>query len=339
MRCNVPYDLELNRVVRIVRSKKARKVLIQLPNGLKQYWNIIVNELTSKTPHVKYLVSTSSCYGGCDVAENEARILNADLIIHYGHTRYYREKFPTIYVKAKSKLNIKNETYYKLIQSLKQLKIKNIGLSATIQHVHLLHRVKKVLEEYGFKAYIGVSKSKLQVSYSGQVIGCNYTTALAVNKLVDLHLIVSGGYFHAIGLGISTGKPVIKVDPYTNTVEDVSDKVKKVLNIRYGKIMQALDGRLYAIIVGSKPGQYRPSLIRSLMKEMKRKSLNYRVMVAGELNDKVLDNIDNDAIDVYVVTSCPRLAIDDLAHYRKPVLTPGETYMILRGNLERYVFP
>jgi Diphthamide synthase subunit DPH2 len=50
-------------------------------------------------------------------------------------------------------------------------------------------------------------------------------------------------------------------------------------------------------------------------------------------------DVDSEWFEAFVVTSCPRLPVDDLYEYEKPVLTPGEAFMALQGRLEPYMFP
>ena len=43
------YDLELNRVISLIKKEKAKLVLLQFPDGLKPYATAVVDYLEEKT--------------------------------------------------------------------------------------------------------------------------------------------------------------------------------------------------------------------------------------------------------------------------------------------------
>ena len=73
------YDLELDRIIKEVKTKKPKSVLIQLPDGLKQYATAIVDHLQEKTD-AQFKIHLGSCFGACDVPKT-----SCDLIIQFGH--------------------------------------------------------------------------------------------------------------------------------------------------------------------------------------------------------------------------------------------------------------
>ena len=80
------YDLELDKVVDKIKKIKAKVVLLQFPDGLKQNATVIVDYLEEKTSDVKFLIWLSSCYGACDIPvglENLKPKIN--LFIQFGH--------------------------------------------------------------------------------------------------------------------------------------------------------------------------------------------------------------------------------------------------------------
>jgi len=75
------YELEFDSIVENVNSikKKNPKVLLQFPDGLKQYSTEIVKYLEEKTD-ANYVIWLGSCFGACDIPQTDA-----DLIIQFGH--------------------------------------------------------------------------------------------------------------------------------------------------------------------------------------------------------------------------------------------------------------
>lgn len=83
------YDLELERVVSEIKNKKAKLVLLQFPDGLKQYASSVVDWLENQEEikDVDFLIWFGSCFGACDVPILGKNIeKEIDLIIQFGHS-------------------------------------------------------------------------------------------------------------------------------------------------------------------------------------------------------------------------------------------------------------
>ena len=85
------FDLETERVVKTILERRARRVLLQSPEGIKHQSLSLAEEIHARTKAIVY-VSADPCYGACDLPENETEVLGIDLIIHYGHTPYFKIK-------------------------------------------------------------------------------------------------------------------------------------------------------------------------------------------------------------------------------------------------------
>ena len=99
------FDFEEERVKQEILKLGAKRVLIQLPDGLKPQAPYIAKiiERFGALP----IVSADPCYGACDLATAEAEGLDIDLIIHYGHSKLVRyERVPTMYVEARATINV-----------------------------------------------------------------------------------------------------------------------------------------------------------------------------------------------------------------------------------------
>jgi 2-(3-amino-3-carboxypropyl)histidine synthase len=82
------YDFELKKVIEEINKSKAKKVCIQLPDGLKPFAAKITNELKSKTD-AEIFIWASSNYGACDTPFYLDKY-NFDLLINFGHTMFKR---------------------------------------------------------------------------------------------------------------------------------------------------------------------------------------------------------------------------------------------------------
>ena len=80
------YDLELEKVIKKIKDKKAKLVCIQLPDGLKQEAKDIQGEIEEKT-NANVVIWLGSCYGACDVPKH-IKDLGVDLLIQWGHSEW-----------------------------------------------------------------------------------------------------------------------------------------------------------------------------------------------------------------------------------------------------------
>ncbi len=87
----VEYNLELERVAREIKRNRSKKVLIQLPDGLKLKATEIVDELERKTK-AEFYIWQGSCFGACDIPQVSDS--EFDLIVQFGHSawNYNKEK-------------------------------------------------------------------------------------------------------------------------------------------------------------------------------------------------------------------------------------------------------
>ena len=79
------YDLELDVIVDKIKKNKARLILLQFPDGLKQYATAVVDYLQEKTK-AEFLIWLDNCFGACDTPVGLEKIKpKIDLVIQFGH--------------------------------------------------------------------------------------------------------------------------------------------------------------------------------------------------------------------------------------------------------------
>lgn len=319
------YDFEVDRVLGEIKRLGARRVLLQFPNGLKSFSLGLVDELQSRVSGVDFFVLIDSCYGGCDVALDEAERLNVDLIVHFGHTPFIKGDVGVnvLYIPVFSDLPI-DGAVRSAINLLRGYSV--VGVLSTVQHVHRLGEVCGLLEEAGFRVVVGGRCGRC--FFDGQVLGCDVCSALSILDEVDVFLVVSGGDFHGLGVALSTGKPVIVADPYRGEARDISRLVKRTLSLRWASIMKARDAEVFGIVVGVKPGQARVDValrVRDLILSCGRKCY---LFAGREISPEAFYPY-IDRVDVFVIVACPRIVIDDAHRFRKPIITVGELKIAL----------
>ena len=81
------YDLELKRVLALIRKDKPKKLCLQFADGLKQYSDEIYDKIKEDFPDCDVHLWGGTCYGACDtpiVLKN----YNFDLVIQFGHSEW-----------------------------------------------------------------------------------------------------------------------------------------------------------------------------------------------------------------------------------------------------------
>jgi len=61
---NEIYDLEIDKIIRIIKKNKHKKVLLQFPEGLKPYSCVISEEVETKTG-CNCFIWLGDCFGAC----------------------------------------------------------------------------------------------------------------------------------------------------------------------------------------------------------------------------------------------------------------------------------
>lgn len=77
------YDLELEKAANEIKRSKARKVCIQLAEGLKPEATKIA-EFLEKETQAEILIWADTCFGACDIPQ----LKNIDLLIQFGHKKW-----------------------------------------------------------------------------------------------------------------------------------------------------------------------------------------------------------------------------------------------------------
>ncbi len=317
------FDFEEERVKQEITKLGAKRVLIQLPEGLKPEGPRLARivEKTGALP----IVCVDPCYGACDLATAEAESLGVDLIIHYGHAKLLRfERVPTIYVEARATVKV-DDAVEKALPLLE--KWRKIGLATTVQHVQTLDNVKEILLHSGKTVVIGDAG---HMNYSGQVIGCDYTNAKSIAKDVEAFLFVGGGRFHALGVALSTSKPTTVADPYEKRAYSVNEEARKILRQQWASIDEAKKAKIFAVLVGLKSGQKRLEEALDTKEKLEKDGRKVHLFAVGEVSPEVLMGFPT--VDAYVNTACPRISLDNTSKFQKPVLTINEA-LVAVGEL------
>ncbi len=309
--------MDLDKVIRKINSKNVKNVGLQFPEGLKMQAVDIAHSIEEECD-VNVIISGDPCFGACDVSDYKMKD-SVDLIIHFGHTPLpIRYEIPTLFIEAFANVDVKKDLK-KCLESLKEYN--RVALVTTTQHLHLLNEMKDFLEDNGKEVVLGSSKS----TRKGQVLGCNFSSIK--NLDADVYLFIGSGNFHPLGIYLFTKSPVYALDPYNNELREMTEYADRILRIRFARITKAREAKKWGIVVSSKEGQYRLELAKEIKKLLKDSGMEGYIIMLDNVNpDVLLPYFD---LDAFIVTACPRIAIDDSQMYKKPLITPQELEIVL----------
>jgi len=314
------HDFEEQRLKDEIRKRGAKRVLFQLPEGLKAEGPRLAS-IAEKMGAVA-IVSADPCYGACDLTFQEAAGLGADLLVHYGHSEMMPQQLvPSIYIESKTAITIK-PAVKKALPLLKPWK--NVGLTTTVQHIDMLGEARTTLLEAGKNIAVGDTG---RLKYAGQVTGCDYSNATAIMKDVDAFLFVGGGRFHAVGVALATSKPTVVADPYEQCAFSVDNEVQRVLKQRWASIHEAKKAQSFGVLIGLKSGQKRIDEALQVKEKLEKKGKKVTLLALHEVTSESLMQFPT--INSFVNTACPRIALDDSKRFGKPVLTVNEALVVI----------
>ena len=317
------YSIDWEKIYTLIQNNKYDNILLQLPDGLKYYAESIKNQIQSMAS-VQVYISGDTCFGACDIPCTEyLKHLGVEAIFQIGHspisTRVISSlKLPIFFVDAHYICNVDKL----MLDALKFLIGKNIGIVTTAQHLPMLNTVASILKSNKFEPII--SKGDNRIEHAGQILGCNTSALKNILDRIDSILFLGSGIFHPIALLLSTHKPVIQVDPVTKMIQrdELIPLKEKILKKRYIAIAHAKQSKSFGILLSSKPGQQQYKKVIKCKKILETKKKNFSLFIVDHISPYSLEQFPY--IDCFISTACPRIVIDDSGQYKKPIITPNE---------------
>ncbi|NOQ55638.1 MAG: diphthamide biosynthesis enzyme Dph2 [Nanohaloarchaea archaeon] len=292
-------DIDTVKIKEAILKHKAKKVAIQIPEGLKMQALKISDEIEKLG--VSTLIIADPCFGACDIPDHGMKQLGCDLIVHLAHSQFIKNtEIPVVYVEYRS-LDNPSSILSKNVSRLSG--IKNIGLVTTVQYIDYLPELKTILEKNDIKTFIG--KPKL-ATYSGQILGCDQSAAKDVEDNVDAFLYVGTGLFHPLGIARATDKTVFCLDVEKKEIYTIDGEYQKYLVRTEMRKIKFHEAKKVGILVTTKTGQMNKNVfeIKSEIEKMGKRA--YIISMNFVAPDKILGM----KLDVLVNTACPRIEED-----------------------------
>lgn len=298
-------------------------------------YSLIISDIITTFADVdRCFVLGDVTYGACCVDDLSAAALDADLLIHYGHSCLVpvdNTVIPCLYVFVDIKIDVN-----RLIDTVKlnfgdEIDRKQFIIAGTIQFATAIRAVKSELEVLGFKVLIPQSKPLS----AGEVLGC---TAPSISlsqfdKEREVVLVfVADGRFHLEAFMIANPRiKAFRYDPYIGSLFLEEYDHKGMKECRMNAILKSRSAKNWGIVLGTLGRQGNPRILDRLEKKMGEKGLSWTIVLMSELSPTRIA-LFGDSVDAWIQIACPRLSIDWGDAFVTPLLTPFEAEIAL-GDL------
>jgi len=306
-----------------IKKEIVGTVAIQIPEGLKQFSTLILEELKD----FDTFLFVDPCYGACDIKFLEAKGLGAKTLLHFGHRQLPELKvlknLKAIYVPLDFEYTDKQIDF--IVSEIEKHSLRKISLVTTIQY---LSNISKIKEELLKKEIEVIESKKTKRLQEHQILGCDCSNLLDNSFPI---VFVGDGWFHINNVSYNHRKQdVYLINPLLLQSEKISYD-EKFIRQRYAAIAKALECKSFGILVSSKPGQKRLKLAKKIKALFEKHGKVAHILVSDYINENYLLGID---VDCYVNTACPRIAYDDFSNFKKPIISATEVEQIFNIKKE-----
>ncbi|KAL2556645.1 diphthamide synthesis DPH2 family protein [Forsythia ovata] len=368
---NSESHYENDRVAEFIHRHGFTRVALQFPDELLKDSMRVVKSLREKlnslyVEDVKLYVMADTTYGSCCVDEVGASHVNANCVIHYGHTCLSQTStLPALFIFGKASISVS-----KCVTNLRNCgeRIgKPILVLYGLEYAHAIQEIKEALIS-DVLSLCG-STSGLEPLYADIRCSVIYPpeTSNSANRLelVDREVAnsLAKGTNTAYGIGgltwslpegrkmddylvfwIGLDNPafanvvlqfnsceIVRYDATEDCLVTNLSQQKKILNRRYYLVEKAKDANIIGILVGTLGVAGYLNMIHRIKEMITRAGKKAYTFVMGRPNPAKLANFPE--CDVFVFVSCAQTALLDSKEFLAPVITPFEAMVALsRGS-------
>jgi diphthamide biosynthesis enzyme Dph1/Dph2 domain len=182
------YNFEIHKTIWRIRQTEAKRVALQMPEGLLLYATTICDIIETFT-EADTVIMGDVTYGACCVDDFTAKALGVDLLVHYGHSCLVpidqTSGIKMLYIFVDIKIDASH--FLETIR-LNFSKDTRLGMVSTIQFAGTLQNVAAELKKEDYQITVPQSRPLSP----GEILGCT----APVIKNVDVLIYLGDGRFH-----------------------------------------------------------------------------------------------------------------------------------------------
>ncbi|KAI1460945.1 putative diphthamide synthesis protein-domain-containing protein [Annulohypoxylon moriforme] len=317
------YSFEIPKTIHRIRTSGAKRVALQMPEGLLLFATTISDILTQFCDGVETLIMGDVTYGACCIDDYTARALGCDLLVHYAHSCLIPvdvTQIRVLYVFVDISIDATH-----LLATLERnfAPPKKVAVVGTIQFNATIHGVRSSLEKAGF----GVVVPQIAPLSKGEILGCT-SPRLSDDENVDFILYLGDGRFHLESIMIHNPKiPAYRYDPYSRKLTRETYGHEEMQSLRREAITTAKKAKKWGLILGSLGRQGNPHTMTLIEKKLEEMGIPWVNLLLSEIFPGKLAMMSD--VECWVQVACPRLSIDWGYAFPRPLLTPYEALVAL----------
>lgn len=333
------YNFEFHKCIwRIEELKKELgrnlTLVLQLPQGL-QMFSCMLADFFEKYSRCDVFIVADENYGACCIEDFGASLVDADFIIHYGHSCLVpitQTIVKALYVFVDILFDVEH-----LVQTIAANfpdKSQHLYLMSVIQFNSCLYLTKEKLSEIG---YTNLTIPQEKPRAGGETLGC---TAPNLDDRDDKRTVIfiADGRFHLEGSMIQNPKHTYyQYNPYEQILTLEKYDYAQMTKIRREQIFKVpiTQVKNVGIILGMLGRQGNPLILERMVQKVAGR-FRFFVILISEIFPHQLKMF-GDFFDFFVQIACPRLSIDWGTAFHKPLLNSFEFWCYLNESMpEKY---
>uniref|UniRef100_A0A663MKB8 2-(3-amino-3-carboxypropyl)histidine synthase subunit 1 n=1 Tax=Athene cunicularia TaxID=194338 RepID=A0A663MKB8_ATHCN len=309
------YNFEIPKTIWRIRQAQAKKVALQMPEGLLMFACTIA-DIVERFTDAEAVVMGDVTYGACCVDDYTARALGADFLVHYGHSCLIpidaTQGLKMLYVFV----DIKIDTSH-FLETIRFNFTAGTSL-ALVSTIQFVSTVQAASQELCSQYKVCVPQCK--PLSPGEILGC---TSPRLVQDTDAIVYLGDGRFHLESIMIANpGIPAYRYDPYSKVFSQEHYSHKHMRHARQDAIRTATGARCWGLILGTLGRQGSPGILQHLESRLRALGRPFVRVLLSEIFPSKLRLFPD--VDAWVQVACPRLSIDWGEAFSKPLLTPYE---------------
>lgn len=323
------YNFEIHKTIWNIRKHNAKRVALQMPEGLLIY-SLIISDILEQFCQVETVVMGDVTYGACCIDDYTAKSLDCDFIVHYAHSCLVPVDLMTIkvlYIFVTIEIDEKH-----VINTLK-LNFpanSNMAIFGTIQFNPSIHNIKRTMENDS-EHPIYLIPPQLKPLSKAEVLGCSSPRLDSGHILAMIYL--GDGRFHLESAMIHNPEiPAYRYDPYSRKFTREYYDHQQMHKVRRDAIQQGKSAKTIGLILGALGRQGNPITAKILQDKLEAKGYKIVNIILSEIFPQKLSMFQD--IDAFIQVACPRLSIDWGYAFNKPLLTPYEANVMINEDVE-----
>ncbi|XP_014248416.1 2-(3-amino-3-carboxypropyl)histidine synthase subunit 1 [Cimex lectularius] len=314
------YNFEVHKTVWRIKSLEAKRVALQMPEGLLPFSTRLC-DIIERFTEADTVIMGDVTYGACCVDDYTATALNVDLLVHYGHSCLVpvdrMENIKVLYVFVDIKVDGAH-----FIDTIKHnfSKEDKLCFTSTVQFITTLHAAASALNKDGYDITIPQSKPLSR----GEILGCTAPTVRDVDVLIYL----GDGRFHLEAAMIANPNlRAFRYDPYEKKLTEEWYNHAALYEGRRLAINKSKESSVFGLILGTLGRQGNPNVMNNFKCQLAKSGKSFVIVLLSEIYPDKLKMFKN--VDSWIQIACPRLSIDWGSQFPTPLLSPWEAAVAL----------